>query len=118
MTEQCSLAGNASSCVCLCVCCCSSGLQVRTLRMHLFTCIQLVCLAALWAVMSTQASLAFPFVLIMTVPVKMFLLPRIFTCREMACVSPPPEGALGSPVSRQPWLTLVDLDIFNFPLCP
>lgn len=60
--------------------------KVRTLRMHLFTCIQLVCLATLWAVMSTQASLAFPFLLIMTVPVKMFLLPRIFTSREMACL--------------------------------
>lgn len=60
--------------------------KVRTLRMHLFTCIQVVCLAALWAVMSTQASLAFPFVLILTVPVKMFVLRRIFTVREMACL--------------------------------
>nr|QOU09171.1 csolute carrier family 4 member 2B [Lateolabrax maculatus] len=60
--------------------------KVRTLRMHLFTCIQLVCLAALWAVMSTQASLAFPFVLILTIPVKMFLLRRIFTVREIACL--------------------------------
>ncbi|XP_053717236.1 anion exchange protein 2b isoform X4 [Synchiropus splendidus] len=60
--------------------------KVRTLRMHLFTCIQVVCLAALWAVMSTQASLAFPFVLILTVPVKMFVLQRIFTPREMACL--------------------------------
>uniref|UniRef100_A0A667ZRG8 Anion exchange protein n=1 Tax=Myripristis murdjan TaxID=586833 RepID=A0A667ZRG8_9TELE len=60
--------------------------KVRTLRMHLFTCIQVVCLAVLWAVMSTQASLAFPFVLILTVPVKMLLLPRIFTLREMLCV--------------------------------
>ncbi|KAM8880601.1 anion exchange protein 2b isoform 3-T4 [Synchiropus picturatus] len=60
--------------------------KVRTLRMHLFTCIQVVCLAALWAVMSTQASLAFPFVLILTVPVKMFVLRRIFTPREMACL--------------------------------
>ncbi|XP_041101923.1 anion exchange protein 2-like [Polyodon spathula] len=57
--------------------------KVRTLRMHLFTGLQLVCLAALWAVMSTVASLAFPFVLIMTVPLKMFLLTRIFTEREM-----------------------------------
>ncbi|XP_061569624.1 anion exchange protein 2b isoform X2 [Cololabis saira] len=60
--------------------------KVRTLRMHLFTCIQVVSLAILWAVMSTQASLAFPFVLILTVPVKWFLLPRIFTVREMACL--------------------------------
>uniref|UniRef100_A0A8C1URK0 Solute carrier family 4 member 2b n=1 Tax=Cyprinus carpio TaxID=7962 RepID=A0A8C1URK0_CYPCA len=60
--------------------------KVRTLRMHLYTAIQVVCLAVLWAVMSTVASLAFPFVLIMTVPVKMFLLPRIFSTREMQCV--------------------------------
>ncbi|KAI4806490.1 hypothetical protein KUCAC02_017315 [Chaenocephalus aceratus] len=60
--------------------------KVRTLRMHLFTCIQVVCLAALWAVMSTQASLAFPFVLILTIPVKMFVLRRIFTTREIACL--------------------------------
>uniref|UniRef100_A0A8C2A6Y8 Solute carrier family 4 member 2b n=1 Tax=Cyprinus carpio TaxID=7962 RepID=A0A8C2A6Y8_CYPCA len=60
--------------------------KVRTLRMHLFTAIQVVCLAVLWAVMSTVASLAFPFVLIMTVPVKMFLLPRIFSTREMQCL--------------------------------
>uniref|UniRef100_A0A673YUD3 Anion exchange protein n=1 Tax=Salmo trutta TaxID=8032 RepID=A0A673YUD3_SALTR len=60
--------------------------KVKTLRMHLYTVIQLVCLAALWAVMSTVASLAFPFVLILTVPVKMFLLSRIFTAREMQCV--------------------------------
>ncbi|XP_022622953.1 anion exchange protein 2-like [Seriola dumerili] len=60
--------------------------KVRTLRMHLFTCIQLVCLAVLWAVMSTQASLAFPFVLLLTIPVKMFLLSRIFTVREIACL--------------------------------
>ncbi|XP_036377470.1 anion exchange protein 2b [Megalops cyprinoides] len=60
--------------------------KVRTWRMHLFTGIQMVCLAVLWAVMSTIASLAFPFVLILTVPVKMFLLPRIFTAHEMQCL--------------------------------
>ncbi|XP_060949410.1 anion exchange protein 2b isoform X2 [Limanda limanda] len=60
--------------------------KVRTLRMHLFTCIQLVCLGVLWAVMSTSASLAFPFVLILTVPVKMFVLRRIFTVREIECL--------------------------------
>ncbi|XP_063062730.1 anion exchange protein 2b [Engraulis encrasicolus] len=60
--------------------------KVKTLRMHLYTAVQLVCLAVLWAVMSTAASLAFPFVLILTVPIKMFLLPRIFTSREMQCL--------------------------------
>ncbi|KAJ8272700.1 hypothetical protein GJAV_G00092390 [Gymnothorax javanicus] len=60
--------------------------KVRTLRMHLFTAIQMVSLAVLWAVMSTAASLAFPFVLILTVPLKMLVLPRIFTSREMQCL--------------------------------
>ena len=62
--------------------------------MHLFTIIQVVCLAVLWAVMSTQASLAFPFVLLLTIPVKMFVLRHTFTSREMACVSSPQEGAI------------------------
>ncbi|XP_066441187.1 anion exchange protein 2 [Eleutherodactylus coqui] len=60
--------------------------KVRSLRMHLFTALQLVCLAVLWAVMSTAASLAFPFVLILTVPLRIFLLRRIFTDREMKCL--------------------------------
>ncbi|KAM8978364.1 LOW QUALITY PROTEIN: anion exchange protein 2 [Sarcophilus harrisii] len=60
--------------------------KVRTLRMHLFTALQLLCLAILWAVMSTAASLAFPFILILTVPLRMVLLTRIFTEREMKCL--------------------------------
>uniref|UniRef100_W5KZZ1 Anion exchange protein n=1 Tax=Astyanax mexicanus TaxID=7994 RepID=W5KZZ1_ASTMX len=60
--------------------------KVRTLRMHLFTVFQIVCLAVLWAVMTTVASLAFPFLLILTVPLRMFLLPRIFSQREMQCL--------------------------------
>ena len=57
--------------------------------MHLFTALQLLCLALLWAVMSTAASLAFPFILILTVPLRMVVLTRIFTEREMKCVRPP-----------------------------
>ncbi|XP_074841493.1 anion exchange protein 2 isoform X2 [Carettochelys insculpta] len=60
--------------------------KVRTLRMHLFTGLQLACLAVLWAVMSTAASLAFPFILILTVPLRMCLLTRIFTDRELKCL--------------------------------
>ncbi|KAM6282655.1 LOW QUALITY PROTEIN: anion exchange protein 2 [Porphyrio hochstetteri] len=60
--------------------------KVRTLRMHLFTGLQLGCLAVLWAVMSTVASLAFPFILILTVPLRMCLLSRVFTEREMKCL--------------------------------
>lgn len=60
--------------------------------MHLFTALQLLCLALLWAVMSTAASLAFPFILILTVPLRMVVLTRIFTEREMKCVRPPPPA--------------------------
>ncbi|XP_028345379.1 anion exchange protein 2 isoform X2 [Physeter macrocephalus] len=60
--------------------------KVRTLRMHLFTALQLLCLAVLWAVMSTAASLAFPFILILTVPLRMLVLSRVFTEREMKCL--------------------------------
>lgn len=80
--------------------------QVRTLRMHLFTGLQLACLAVLWAVMSTVASLAFPFILILTVPLRMCLLSRIFTDREMKCVSgcaAPPRGwGRGAPGDSRP----------------
>ena len=58
-------------------------LQVRTWKMHLFTAIQILCLATLWAVKSTTAAVAFPFVLIMMIPVRKFVLPCIFTAKEL-----------------------------------
>ncbi|KAG7525719.1 anion exchange protein 2-like [Solea senegalensis] len=57
--------------------------KVRTLRMHLFTVVQLTCLSLLWVVMATAAALAFPFVLLLTIPVRMLLLPRVFSGREL-----------------------------------
>ncbi|XP_071370262.1 anion exchange protein 2-like [Centroberyx affinis] len=60
--------------------------KVRTLRMHLFTVLQLTCLSLLWVVMSTAAALAFPFVLLLTVPLRMLLLPRLFSRREVQCL--------------------------------
>ncbi|GAA6232795.1 anion exchange protein 2-like isoform X1 [Lates japonicus] len=57
--------------------------KVRTLRMHLFTLVQLTCLSLLWVVMATAAALAFPFVLLLTIPVRMLLLPHLFTRREL-----------------------------------
>lgn len=69
----------------------SLPLQVKTWRMHLFTGIQIICLAALWVVKSTPASLALPFVLILTVPLRRVLLPLIFRNLELQCVS----GCLG-----------------------
>ncbi|KAM4552445.1 anion exchange protein 2a isoform 1-T3 [Odontesthes bonariensis] len=57
--------------------------KVRTLRMHLFTLVELTCLSLLWVVMATAAALAFPFMLLLTIPVRMLLLPRLFSRREL-----------------------------------
>uniref|UniRef100_A0A671WCK1 Anion exchange protein n=1 Tax=Sparus aurata TaxID=8175 RepID=A0A671WCK1_SPAAU len=58
----------------------------RTWRMNMFTLTQLACIVALWVVKSTVASLAFPFVLIMTVPLRRLILSRIFEERELQAV--------------------------------
>nr|XP_032647441.1 band 3 anion transport protein isoform X2 [Chelonoidis abingdonii] len=60
--------------------------RVKTWRMHIFTLTQILCLATLWAVKSTPASLALPFVLILTVPLRRFLLPKIFSDIELKCL--------------------------------
>ncbi|XP_056144839.1 anion exchange protein 3 [Lampris incognitus] len=57
--------------------------KVKTWRMNMFTAVQLVCIVALWVVKSTVASLAFPFILIMTVPLRRLILSRIFEEREL-----------------------------------
>lgn len=54
--------------------------------MHLFTAIQIVCLALLWIVKSSPVSLALPFILIITIPLRMFMTGRLFTELEMKCV--------------------------------
>uniref|UniRef100_A0A8B9L1M9 Anion exchange protein n=1 Tax=Astyanax mexicanus TaxID=7994 RepID=A0A8B9L1M9_ASTMX len=61
--------------------------KVKTWRMNMFTIIQLLCIVLLWVVKSTVASLAFPFILIMTVPLRRLILTRIFEERELAAVS-------------------------------
>ncbi|XP_040186468.1 band 3 anion transport protein isoform X2 [Rana temporaria] len=60
--------------------------RVKTWRMHVFTLIQMLCLVGLFAVMLTPASLALPFLLILTVPLRKFLLPVIFTALELKCL--------------------------------
>ncbi|XP_045692483.1 band 3 anion transport protein isoform X2 [Phyllostomus hastatus] len=61
--------------------------RVKTWRMHLFTGIQIICLVVLWAVKSFQStSLALPFILILTVPLRRFLLPLIFRNLELQCL--------------------------------
>ncbi|CAL8287947.1 unnamed protein product [Boreogadus saida] len=60
--------------------------KVKTLRMHMFTLIQLVCLGVLWAVKMSPFSLALPFVLIMTIPLRMLMTGRLFSALEMKCL--------------------------------
>ncbi|XP_031622600.1 anion exchange protein 3 isoform X2 [Contarinia nasturtii] len=56
--------------------------RVHTWKMHLFTFVQIVALVILWLVKSSQASLAFPFFLLMTVPLRQYL-ERFFKPREV-----------------------------------
>ncbi|XP_056607836.1 solute carrier family 4 member 1a (Diego blood group) [Triplophysa dalaica] len=60
--------------------------HVPTMRMHLYTVIQIMCLVILWAVKSTSFSLALPFVLILTIPLRMLMTGPVFTVREMKCL--------------------------------
>lgn len=60
--------------------------RVSTARMHVFTCIQVVCLGVLWVVKSSPISLALPFILILTIPLRMFMTGRLFTDLEMKCL--------------------------------
>ncbi|KAK9396865.1 band 3 anion transport protein [Crotalus adamanteus] len=60
--------------------------KVKTWRMHIFTLTQILCLGLLWGVKSSPASLALPFILILTVPLRRFLLPVIFRDIELKCL--------------------------------
>ncbi|XP_072299053.1 solute carrier family 4 member 1a (Diego blood group) [Eucyclogobius newberryi] len=60
--------------------------RVSTLRMHLFTLIQVLCLAILWVVKMSNFSLALPFVLLLTIPLRMFMTGTVFTKLEMKCL--------------------------------
>ncbi|KAM8836202.1 solute carrier family 4 member 1b (Diego blood group) [Spinachia spinachia] len=60
--------------------------KVSTGRMHLYTAIQIVCLVILWIVKSSPVSLALPFILILTIPLRMFMTGRFFSELEMRCL--------------------------------
>ncbi|XP_005812788.1 band 3 anion exchange protein-like [Xiphophorus maculatus] len=60
--------------------------RVSTGRMHLYTAIQVVCLGILWLVKSSPISLALPFVLILTIPLRMVMTGHLFTELEMKCL--------------------------------
>ncbi|XP_072047600.1 band 3 anion transport protein-like isoform X2 [Amphiura filiformis] len=65
---------------------------LRTWRMHLFTIIQLGCVAILWIVKITPAALAFPFFLILLVPLRRNALTRIFTDKELSALDSSEAG--------------------------
>ncbi|XP_041699704.1 anion exchange protein 3-like isoform X3 [Coregonus clupeaformis] len=67
--------------------------KVKTWRMNMFTIIQLTCIMLLWVVKSTVASLAFPFILIMTVPLRRLILSRIFEERELQALDGEDESS-------------------------
>ncbi|XP_035714633.1 band 3 anion transport protein isoform X1 [Folsomia candida] len=57
--------------------------RVKTSKMHLFTVIQVLCLATLLGVRQTSAALAIPFLLILLVPLRLFGLERLFKPSEL-----------------------------------
>nr|XP_014029991.1 unnamed protein product [Salmo salar] len=67
--------------------------KVKTWRMNMFTIIQLACIMLLWVVKSTVVSLAFPFILIMTVPLRRLILSRIFEERELQALDGEDESS-------------------------
>ncbi|XP_026832524.1 anion exchange protein 2 isoform X1 [Drosophila erecta] len=56
--------------------------RLRPWKLHLFTSIQVLCLVLLWTVKSSQFSLAFPFFLIMMVPIRQNLT-KLYNPEEM-----------------------------------
>ncbi|XP_066263359.1 band 3 anion transport protein-like isoform X2 [Branchiostoma lanceolatum] len=66
--------------------------KVKTRKIHIFTVIQLVFITFLWIVKSTQAALAFPFLLILLIPFRNHVMKKFYTETEME--------ALDNPTSR------------------
>lgn len=61
--------------------------RVKTLKMHLFTVIQIFWLSLLWGVKYTPLALTFPFILLILVPFRFFVLKRMFSPDELSAVS-------------------------------
>lgn len=69
--------------------------RVRITRIHLYTFIQILLLIILWFVKSNfylgdtvfNTGLLFPFIIALFIPVRFFLLPRIFTAKELHAFS-------------------------------
>ena len=61
--------------------------QVKTLKMHMFTVIQLVLVIIIWIVKSTMAAIVFPLLVFLMAPLRLRILPKIFTHEELEVVS-------------------------------
>merc|ERR1739838_391112 len=60
--------------------------MVAPWRINVYTIIQLICLAILWAVKSTIIKISFPFMLVLTIPLRRIILPKFFTKRELTAL--------------------------------
>ena len=62
----------------------TSYLQLPWYRIHLYTLVQLLCLAACWGMRFTgKFALAFPLVVVAFVPLRLYLLPKMFSSEEL-----------------------------------
>ena len=60
--------------------------QVRTIKMHMFTIIQVILVVILWIVKSTIAAIAFPLLVFLMVPLRLRVMPKFFTHEELEVV--------------------------------
>lgn len=60
--------------------------KVRTWKMHAFTGIQLLMLVVLWVVKQSPAALCLPFVLMLLIPIRLYLLPYAFDNQELSAL--------------------------------
>eukprot|EP00094_Tigriopus_californicus_P004373 TCALIF_04214-PA protein Name:"Similar to SLC4A2 Anion exchange protein 2 (Cavia porcellus)" AED:0.09 eAED:0.09 QI:384/0.70/0.66/0.88/0.88/0.83/18/317/1415 len=65
--------------------------RVKTWKMHLYTVLQVLGLAVLWVVKSTQLALAFPFFVVAMIPYRMSL-KYLFSPRELDALDGPKAG--------------------------
>jgi len=56
---------------------------VQPWRIHVYTFVQIICLIILWFVKSTFLKIAFPFFLVLTVPLRRKIISRFYTEREL-----------------------------------
>ncbi|XP_052813602.1 anion exchange protein 2-like isoform X2 [Mya arenaria] len=57
--------------------------HVKTMKMHIFTIIQVILVGILWAVKSTVVAIAFPLFVFLMVPLRLKILPKFFTHEEL-----------------------------------